>query len=131
MSIHTKSMEPLYKFYSRRLERPKKLKSCIVMEGDNTKAEPSRLLLLNSLISLSSVLRQNLFSPFCGGSQVYQTDFAVRVIIWLHTLDVDFFSKRYDALVSHWDKCLALGEVMALLKSSIHVYVCVLKRTVV
>lgn len=110
MSIRTKSMEQVYQFYSRRLERPKKLKSCIVMEGDNTKAEPSRHLLLNSFISLPSVLQQNLLFPFCGGSQVYQTFFAARVISWLHALNADFFAKRYDALVSHWDKCLRRGD---------------------
>jgi len=89
MSIHPKSMEPVYQFYSRRLERPKKLKSCIVMDGNNTKAEPSRLLLLNSFFRLSSVLQQNLLSPFCGGSQVYQTFFlqewSVGCIDWMQT----------------------------------------------
>jgi hypothetical protein len=105
--------EHLYQKYGASLsvlERPQKMKSCIVMEGDNTKAEPSRLLLLNSFISLSSVLRENLLSPFCGGSQVYQTFFAARVISWLHALVVDFFAKRYDALVSHWVKCLRRGD---------------------
>jgi len=92
------------------LERPKKFKSCIVMEGDNTKAEPSRLLLLNSFISLSSVLQQNLLSPFCGGSQVYQTFFAARMTSWLDALDTHFFTKRYDALVSYWDKCHRRGD---------------------
>jgi len=92
------------------LKGPKKLKSCIVMERENTKAEPSRLLLLNSFISLSSVLQQNLLFPICGGSQVYQTFFAVRVISWLLALDVDFFAKGYVALVSQRDKCLRRGD---------------------
>ena len=51
--------------------------------------------------------------------------FAVRVISWLHALVADFFAKSYDALVSPGTN--ALGEVMAVLKSSVHVCVCVLK----
>jgi hypothetical protein len=49
--------------------------------------------------------------------------FAVRMISWLHSLHMYFFSKRYDALVSHWAN--ALGEVV--LESSVHVYVGLLK----
>jgi hypothetical protein len=32
--------------------------------------------------------------------------FAAGVINRLHALDLDIFTKGFDALVAHWDKCL-------------------------
>jgi hypothetical protein len=36
--------------------------------------------------------------------------FAAGVINWLHVLDVGFFTKGFDALVSVWDRCLSRGS---------------------
>jgi len=63
--------------------------------------------------------------------------FGVGVISCLHEFDVDSFAKSFDALVSHWDKCLSRDSqyddrwrvcLCVCLKTYIHFITCSFKN---